>query len=57
MESAVYTDPETENHELVFPYMQRFSYAFAVNPAIQKTLLIGGGAFSYPRYYLAKYPD
>lgn len=56
MESAIYTDARRD-HKLVFPYMQRFSYAFAVNPAIQKTLLIGGGAFSYPRYYLSAYPE
>lgn len=56
VESAVYVGPEKEK-ELVFPYMQRFSYAFAVNPGIHKTLLIGGGAFSYPRYYLERYPD
>lgn len=56
IESAVYNDGEKKN-ELVFPYMQRFSYAFAVHPEIKKTLLIGGGAFSYPRYYLNQYPD
>jgi len=56
IESAVYTVPGREN-ELVFPYMQSFSYAFAARPAIKKTLLIGGGAFSYPRYYLTEYPD
>ncbi|MCH3961502.1 MAG: fused MFS/spermidine synthase [Solobacterium sp.] len=56
IESAVYLSAEKEN-ELIFPYMQRFSYAFAVNPNIHRTLLIGGGAFAYPRYYLAHYPD
>lgn len=56
IQSAVYLDPSKRN-ELVFPYMQRFSYAFAVNPKIKETLLIGGGGFCYPRYYLAQYPD
>jgi spermidine synthase len=56
IESAIYLSPEQEN-KLIFPYMQRFSYAFAVNPKIHRTLLIGGGAFAYPRYYLAQYPD
>ena len=37
--------------------MQRFSYAFAARPAIRRTLLLGGGAFSYPRYYLKNYPN
>lgn len=56
IQSAVYLD-QNRRSELIFPYMQRFSYAFQVHPEIQKTLLIGGGAFSYPRYYLVKYPQ
>ncbi len=56
IESAVYTD-SAHADALVFPYMQRFSYAFAARPAIRRTLLLGGGAFSYPRYYLKNYPN
>lgn len=56
IESAVYKDP-AHSDELVFPYMQRFSYAFAVHSEIHETLLLGGGAFSYPRYYRKTHPD
>ena len=50
-ESAMYLDDE-KKYDLLFPYMQRFSYAFVCRPEIRNTLLIGGGAFSYPKYYL-----
>lgn len=53
-ESAMFLDEDRKN-DLVFHYMQRFSYAFFVNPDIRSTLLIGGGAFSYPKYYLDHY--
>lgn len=56
MESAMYLD-EDKKYDLLFPYMQRFSYAFAVNPDIRETLMLGGGGFSYPKYYLHKYPQ
>lgn len=56
MESAMYLD-EDKKYDLLFPYMQRFSYAFTVNPDIQDTLMLGGGGFSYPKYYLHKYPQ
>lgn len=55
-ESARYIEEEKEN-ELVFDYMQRFSYAFFVNPDIKKTFMIGGGGFSYPQYYVDTYKD
>ena len=50
-ESAMYLDDE-KKYDLLFPYMQRFSYAFVCRPETRNTLLIGGGAFSYPKYYL-----
>lgn len=56
MESAMYLDEE-KKYDLLFPYLQRLSYAFAVNPDIQDTLMVGGGGFSYPKYYLHNYPD
>ncbi len=55
-ESAMYCDPEKLN-ELVFPYMRYFVYALSARPEIRRTLLIGGGGFAYPRYYLEHYPD
>ncbi len=56
MESMMYLDAEYRD-DLIFPYMSHFSYAFAVNPDLKKTYLIGGGGFSYPRYYLSHYPE
>ena len=54
MESAMYL-AEDKKYDLIFPYMQKLSYAFAVNPDIHDVFLIGGGGFSYPKYYLHKY--
>lgn len=54
MESAMYLDDE-KKYDLIFPYMQKLSYAFTVNPDIHDVFLIGGGGFSYPKYYLQKY--
>lgn len=55
-QSAMYLD-EDKKYDLVFPYMQRFSYAFQVNPKIKKTFMIGGGALGYPKYYVSHYKD
>ncbi len=56
IQSAMYLDT-SKKYDLVFPYMQRFSYAFHVNPMIQKTFLIGGGGFAYPKYYVHAYEN
>jgi spermidine synthase len=37
---------------VLFPYMERFSYAWACREKIETVLLIGGGACSYPRWFL-----
>lgn len=55
-QSGMYLD-ENKKYDLVFPYMQRFSYAFQVNPNIKKTFMIGGGALAYPKYYVSHYPE
>lgn len=54
MESAMYL-AENRKYDLIFPYMEKISYAFAVNPDIHDVFLIGGGGFSYPKYYLHRY--
>lgn len=54
MQSGIYLDEEKKD-ELLFPYMQRFSYAFALNPDIRSVLLVGGGTFAYPLYFLDHY--
>lgn len=55
-ESARYLQSGRES-ELVFDYMQRFSYAFMVNPDIRNTFMLGGGGFTYPQYYVKAYQD
>lgn len=54
MQSGIYLDEEMKD-ELLFPYMRCFSYAFTINENIRNVLLIGGGTFSYPRYFLDHY--
>lgn len=55
-ESAMFPEEERRD-ELLFPYMQCFAWAMMEKPDIQSVLLIGGGGFSYPRYFLKNYPD
>ncbi|WP_036612036.1 spermidine synthase [Oribacterium sp. P6A1] len=43
--------------ELPFDYMESFNWIFRLNKHIKKTLLIGGGGFAYPKYYLHRYPE
>lgn len=52
--SAMYLDDPAE---LVFSYTRAYDLAFSYNPAIEKSLLIGGAAYSYPKHYLASYPE
>ncbi len=43
--------------ELVFKYTKYYDLASHFNPNFKKSLMIGGAAFSYPKYYLEKYKD
>lgn len=54
LQSGMFLDEE-KKFDLVFPYMQRFSYAFQVNPTIKKVFMIGGGALAYPKYFVTHY--
>ena len=56
MQSACFTDEDIET-SLPFDYMESFNWVYRINKHIKKTLLIGGGGFTYPRYYLDMYPD
>lgn len=56
MQSAVYLDPAMSG-ELPFEYMQEFDWVYRIHPGIRNALLIGGGAFAYPRYYLHRFPE
>ena len=56
-ESAAYVSAERKN-ELVFTYMKSFARIFdALAPAAKETLLFGGAGFSFPRFYISRYPD
>ncbi|MEM2225448.1 MAG: fused MFS/spermidine synthase [Candidatus Caldarchaeum sp.] len=44
-------------YNLIFPYTRFFELGPALNPASKRTLFIGGGGFSGPKYFLKNYPD
>ncbi len=50
--SAMFPD----NDSLVYEYAWFYQLAEHFKPGFGKTLLIGGAAYSYPKYYLGKYP-
>ncbi len=43
-------------YALVFPYTRFFELGLALNPEASKTLFVGGGGFSGPKYFLKNYP-
>lgn len=55
-ESASFLDPLLRN-ELVFPYTKGFARVTELAPAKRKVLMLGGGAFSFPKYFVSHYPD
>ena len=50
--SAMYPD----NDSLVYEYLQYYRLAEHFCPHFSESLIIGGAAYSYPRYYLDHYP-
>lgn len=56
IETASYL-AEGREYDLFSDYLKGFNWIFRINPRIQKTLLIGGGGFAYPKYYIHNYPD
>jgi predicted membrane-bound spermidine synthase len=52
-QSAMYFDSD----ELVFPYARYFDLVAHFEPQFRKTLLIGSGAYSYPKHYLRTFPN
>src|SRR3989344_1343961 len=43
--------------ELVVEYTKFFDLVWHFNPDIEKTLMLGGGAYSYPKYFLSQNKD
>ena len=56
MQSAQYLEPALAG-ELPFEYMREFSWIYRLKPDIERVLLIGGGGFAYPKYFLQHYPE
>lgn len=51
--SAMFLDSD----ELVFPYSKYYRLAEHFTPDFKSALILGGAAFSYPKYFLEKYPE
>lgn len=54
VQSAMFLD---RDDDLVFRYSKFYRLAEHFNPGINKTLMIGGAAYSYPKDFLKNYPD
>ena len=54
--SAAYTR-EGRHFDLVFNYTRRFNLIFEHLKEDAEILMIGGGAYSYPKYLISHYPD
>jgi spermidine synthase len=51
--SAMFPDSE----EPVFPYMKYYRLAEHFTPGFYSALILGGAAYSYPKYFLKRYPQ
>lgn len=56
LESAAYLDKENR-YELVAPYTNFYNLILSSNKEVTDTLMIGGGGFSYPKYYISNYEN
>lgn len=56
IETASYL-AEGKEYDLFSDYLKGFNWIFQINPRIKKTLLIGGGGFAYPKYYIHEFPE
>lgn len=54
MQSAIFID---NDNDLVFDYLKYYRLAPHFNPEIKTALMIGGGAYTYPRDFLKRNPD
>jgi spermidine synthase len=54
IQSAVYAD---NGEPYMLDYYRYYDVALAVPRTMRRSLLIGGGTFSYPRHQLEEYPD
>lgn len=54
VQSAMYLD---DTLELVHEYTKFYDLFLSFNPDLKEALMLGGAAFSYPRYFLQTYPE
>jgi len=52
-QSAMYLDSD----ELVFPYSRYFRLIGHFVPDLKRTLIIGGGGFSFPKHFVSEFPN
>jgi SAM-dependent methyltransferase len=52
-QSAMFTDSD----ELVFEYTKFYNLIRVLSPGFQRSLMIGGAGYSFPKAYLATYPN
>lgn len=52
-QSAMFLD----SNDLAIEYTKYYDLANFFNPNPKKTLMLGGGGYSYPKYFLEKYPE
>lgn len=55
-ESLTFVDEKLKN-ELCNSYLKFYNLPVDLNPNGNNYLVLGGGAFSYPKYYISKYTD
>lgn len=53
--SATYLHVDKQN-DIVYPYIKKYDDIFKFIDA-KSTLMIGGAAYQYPKYFIANYPD
>jgi len=56
IESASFIET-SQKYELVSKYLKFYDLMFESSNEIKETLMIGGGGYSYPKYYISKYED
>ena len=54
-ESATYRENNSKKYELIYTYTMLYDLMFKSDIDISNTLMIGGGGFSYPKYYISHF--
>jgi spermidine synthase len=56
-QSAIFADEEGGENELALRYTKFYHLVRHFKPDFEKTLIIGGAGYSFPKDYLRRYPD